>query len=178
MEYGGAGGTPVPVDTNSYITINSGEYILSVSTQHFTGDWDTYLGCSLTMVTSAGRTIGVDGALSFVGTKANDNTVCGAVITYTASTGKIVQGISVGYGTCNSAPTHTCSEIAACNAGNLGSLVNGQKCKRFVSGIVEVNAPEFCTKCTIGSYKAVTGPGSCTSCPDIGKSTSPAASIG
>jgi hypothetical protein len=176
VEYGGAGGSPVPTDTSSYIAINTGEYILSVSTQHFTGDWDSYLGCSLTMVTSSGRTIGA-GALSFVGSKAGDTTVCGSVITYTASTGKIVQGVSVGYGTCTSAPTHTCTVNAGCNVNNLGAIVNGQKCKRFVTGIVEVNAPEFCTRCNTGTYKTLTGPGSCTSCPDLGMSTSLAASI-
>jgi len=176
-EYGGPGGTPVPVDATSFITINNGEYILSVSTQHFTGDWDTYLGCSLTMLTSSGRTIGAGAGASFVGTLATSTDVCGSTITYTASTGKIVSGVSVGYGFCASAPTHMCSVNAGCNAGNLGLLVGGQRCTQFVSGILEVDAPQFCTRCSSGTYKAVTGADVCTFCPDQRKSTSPTASI-
>lgn len=176
-EYGGPGGTPVPVDTNSFITINTGEYIVSVSTQHFTGTWDEYLGCRLTMLTTSGRTIGTTAGASFVGTLAADTDVCGDVITYTASTGKIVSGVSVGYGFCASAPSHACNTDLGCNAGNLGALVGGQKCTQFVSGILEVDAPHFCTQCGIGTYKAVTGAAVCTSCPDQGKSTSPTASI-
>ena len=74
------GGTP------STFTLNTGEFIMRVKYRPFIASWESYLGCSIILETSQGR------SFSFTGTRSLEAEVCGEETQFPAGPGQMITG--------------------------------------------------------------------------------------
>ena len=169
--------------------------ILKVRYRPFVATWQTYLGCSIILETSEGRTF------DFIGSRSLEAEVCGEETQFSAASGQMITGFRLA-GAGNSNPSRvieittasSSSYCTSCLSGQYKSALGTQACSSCPSDSTSpvtsqsisacicnagFNGPAggACTGCPSGTYKNDAGAGACSNCPSNSNSVSKSTSV-